>query len=149
MPDLPLDTLVIVGLILASLIGRIFQKKDPPKAKPQGSAPADAPSDEENSLEDILRKAWPGEEEDLEQEALAEELVYQAEEIPQAEAPVILATPSPKVPAKASFKTENPMVETQKANWVRHELGSSKSSLRKAFVLKEVLDKPVSLRSHS
>ena len=26
MPDLPLDTLVIIGLVLASLIGRIFQK---------------------------------------------------------------------------------------------------------------------------
>ena len=148
MPDLPLDTLVIVGLILASLIGRIFQKKENPEAKPQGSAPADAPSDEENSLEDILRKAWPGEEE-LEQEALAEELVSQTEEIPQAVVPAILATPSPQVPAKVSAKWEKQPVKPQKANWVRHELGSSKSSLRKAFVLKEVLDKPVSLRSHS
>jgi hypothetical protein len=148
MPDLPLDTLIIVGLVLASLIGRLFQKKDPPKAKPQESSPEDSPSDEENSLEDILRKAWPGEEE-LEQEALAEELVSQAEEIPQAVAPAILATPSPPVPAKASFKTEKPLVGPQKANWLRHELSSSKSSLRKAFVLKEVLDKPVSLRSHS
>ena len=146
MPDLPLDTLVIVGLVLASLIGRLFQKKDPQKAKPQGSSPEDSPSDEENSLEDILRKAWPGEEE-LEQEALAEELVSQAEEIPQAVAPAILAKPSAQVPAKASFKTEKPLMEPQKPNWLRHELSSSKNSLRKAFVLKEVLDKPVSLRS--
>jgi hypothetical protein len=148
MPDLPLDTLVIVGLVLASLIGRFFQKKDPPKAKPQESSPADHPSTEENSLAEILRKAWPGEEE-LEQEALAEELVSQAEETPQAVAPAILAKPPTQVPAKASFKTEKPLVKPQRANWVRHELISSKSSLRKAFVLKEVLDKPVSLRSHS
>jgi hypothetical protein len=146
MPDLPLDTLVIVGLVLASLIGRFFQKKDPPKAKPQESSPEDSPSTEENSLAEILRKAWPGEEE-LEQEALAEELVSQAEEIPQAVAPVILAKSSAQVPAKASFKTEKPLVKPQKANWLRHELSSSKNSLRKAFVLKEVLDKPVSLRS--
>ena len=148
MPDLPLDTLVIVGLVLASLIGRIFHKKETPEAKPQGPSPEDSPMDEENSLEEMLRKAWPGEEE-LEQEALAEELVSQAEEIPQAVAPAILATPSPQVPAKASFKTEKPLVGPQKANWLKHELSSSQSSLRKAFVLKEVLDKPVSLRSHS
>ena len=148
MPDLPLDTLVIVGLVLASLIGRLFQKKDPQKAKSQESSPEGSPPDQENSLEDILRKAWPGEEE-LEQEALAEELVSQAEEIPQAVAPAILAKPSAQVPAKASFKTEKPLVEPQKPNWLRHELSASKNSLRKAFVLKEVLDKPVSLRSHS
>ena len=94
MPDLPLDTLVIVGLILASIIGRIFQKKETPEAKPQGSSPADPPSTEENPLEEMLRKAWPGEEE-LEQEALAEELVSQAEEIPQAVAPAILSGSHP------------------------------------------------------
>jgi len=29
MPDINLDTLFIVGLILASLIGKIFKKKEP------------------------------------------------------------------------------------------------------------------------
>ncbi|MEC9123951.1 MAG: hypothetical protein VX969_07380, partial [Verrucomicrobiota bacterium] len=145
MPDLPLDTLVILGLILASLIGRIFQKKENPESKPSGSSPTDDPPDEENSLEDILRKAWAGEEE-LEQEAFPEELVSQAEEIPEAVAPAILATPSTQAPAKVSPKPKKQPVKTRKTNWVRHELGSSKGSLRKAFVLKEVLDKPVSLR---
>ena len=77
MPDLPLDTLVILGLILASLIGRIFQKKENPESKPSGSSPTDDPPAEENSLEDILRKAWAGEEE-LEEEVLPEEFVSQA-----------------------------------------------------------------------
>jgi len=148
MPDLPLDTLVILGLILASLIGRIFQKKENPESKPSGSSPTDDPPEEENSLEDILRKAWAGEEE-LEEEALPEEFVSQAEEIPQAVAPAILATPSTQAPTKVSSEPEKQPVKPRKTNWVRHELGSSKSSLRKAFVLKEVLDKPVSLRTHS
>ena len=114
MPDLPLDTLIIVGLVLASLIGRLFQKKDPPKANPQESSPEDSPSDEENSLEDILRKAWPGEEE-LEQEALDEELVSQAEEIPQAVAPAILATPSAQVPAKGVIQDRKTSGGTSKS----------------------------------
>jgi len=148
MPDLPLDTLIIVGLVIASLIGRVFQKKENPETKPNGPSPTDDPPDEENSLEEMLRKAWPGEEE-LVQEALAEELVSQPEEIPQAVVPAILANPSPKVPTKVSAKPEEQLVKRQKTNWVRYELGSSRSSLRKAFVLKEVLDKPVSLRSYS
>ena len=146
MPDLPIDTLVVVGLILASLIGRIFHKKETPEAKPQGASPEDSPMDEENSLEEMLRKAWPGEEQ-LEQEALVGELQSQAEESPQAVVPAIPEEPPSRVPVPA--REENQTVKPQKRNWVRHELGSSRDSLKKAFVLKEVLDKPVSLRSHS
>ena len=61
MPDLPIDTLIIFGLILASLIGRIFQKKE--NSDSSEPAPQDAPTTEGASLEDILRKAWPGQEE--------------------------------------------------------------------------------------
>ena len=34
-------------------------------------------------------------------------------------------------------------------NWIRQDLFSSSNSLKKAFVLKEILDKPKSLRSFS
>ena len=55
MPDLPLDTLVILGVMLASLIGRIFQKKE--NSNSGEPAPQNAPTTEGASLEDILRKA--------------------------------------------------------------------------------------------
>ena len=77
MPDLPIDTLIIFGLILASLIGRIFQKKE--NSDSSEPAPQDAPTTEGASLEDILRKAWPGQEE-VEEEVWEEEVPLQLQE---------------------------------------------------------------------
>jgi hypothetical protein len=144
MPDLPIDTLIIFGLILASLIGRIFQKKE--TADPSGSSPEGSPSKEETSLEDILRKAWPGQEQ-TEEEVWEEEVPLQAQEPEQMVVPAIVPKQSPPVTAEGPPKPETAKDTNQKANWLRKELGSSKGSLRKAFVMKEVLDKPVSLRS--
>ena len=57
MPDIPLDTLVIIGLVLASLIGRIFQKKKDPQISPT-KAPPDQPPSAESSLDEVLKKAF-------------------------------------------------------------------------------------------
>ena len=51
MPEINLDTLFIVGLILASLIGKIFKKKEPTDS-------IDKNVDSETSLEDVLKDAW-------------------------------------------------------------------------------------------
>ena len=144
MPDLPIDTLIIFGLILASLIGRIFQKKE--NSDSSEPAPQDAPTTEGASLEDILRKAWPGQEQ-TEEEVWEEEIPPQAQEPEQMVVPAIVPKQSPPVTAEGPSKPENAKDKDKKANWLRTELGSSKGSLRRAFVMKEVLDKPVSLRS--
>ena len=51
MPDINLDTLFIVGLILASLIGKIFKKKEPDDS-------VEKKIDSDTSLEDALKDAW-------------------------------------------------------------------------------------------
>ena len=144
MPDLPIDTLIIFGLILASLIGRIFQKKE--NSDSSEPAPQDAPTTEGASLEDILRKAWPGQEE-VEEEVWEEEVPLQFQEPEQIEVPALVPKELPVVTLENPDKPENLVTKPQKENWLIEELGSSKGSLRRAFVIKEVLDKPVSLRS--
>ena len=144
MPDLSIDTLIIFGLILASLIGRIFQKKENPDSGE--SAPQDVPTTEGASLEDILRKAWPGQDE-VEEEVWGEEVPLQSQEPEQTEVLAIVPKEPPLVTLENPDKRENLVTKPQKANWLIDELGSSKGSLRRAFVIKEVLDKPVSFRS--
>ena len=53
MPDINLDSLFIIGLILASLVGKIFKKKEPPKTDSPNKERAD-----KESLEDLFKGAW-------------------------------------------------------------------------------------------
>ena len=53
MPDINLDSLFIIGLILASLVGKIFKKKEPPKTDSPDKERAD-----KESLEDLFKGAW-------------------------------------------------------------------------------------------
>lgn len=178
MPDLPLDTLIILGLVFASLIGRIFKKKEAaPSAKPssrkaarrssQGKAPAvpspvehnlktseSAPGNHSSSLEDILKKAFSPIEESVHYEPIKyEEKVVAAPppippDIPEFSEPRTGGSPDP---IKSSFYDEG-FSESSKfagnANRsLRDKLFTEKKSLREAILLKEILDKPVSLRS--
>ena len=149
MPDLPLDTLVIIGLVLASLIGRIFQKKQNPEKNP-AKEPSSQSASTQPSLDEVLKKAFGPPEIVVEDEY--EEMVVSDHEI-QIDQPVTIdLEPSPvpdPIPDPAlSRKTEieSPLAESLGVS-ARRELFTSQGSLRKAFVLKEILDKPVSLRS--
>ena len=145
MPDLPLDTLVIIGLVLASLIGRIFQKKQNPEKSP-AKEPSSQAASTQPSLDEVLKKAFGPPEIVVEDEY--EEMVVSNNEIQLDQPATIDHEPSP-VPAPAlSRKTEieSPLAESPGVS-ARRELFTSQGSLRKAFVLKEILDKPVSLRS--
>lgn len=149
MPDLPLDTLVIIGLVLASLIGRIFQKKQNPEKSPT-KEPSSQAASTQPSLDEVLKKAFGSPEIVVEDEY--EEMVVSDHEIQLDEPATIDLEPSPvpdPIPAPAlSWKTEieSPLAESPGVS-ARRELFTSQGSLRKAFVLKEILDKPVSLRS--
>jgi len=60
MPDIPIDTLLIIGLVIASFIGKLTQKKASiPQAgnKDSDSTQEDPPRDSA-SLEDVLKEAW-------------------------------------------------------------------------------------------
>jgi len=59
MPDLPLDTLFIVGLLIASFVGKFFQKKSGDES-PSNTKPIDSSENKEKTptLRDVLREAW-------------------------------------------------------------------------------------------
>ena len=149
MPDLPLDTLVIIGLVLASLIGRIFQKKQDPEKGP-AKDPSSQPSDSGPTLDEVLKKAFG--EPDIVEEFEYEELVA-ADQSAQRELPEELDLPPPSSPEPIQTSSslqetpQEPIPARSPGRRARQELFAEGGSLRKAFVLKEILDKPVSLRT--
>lgn len=150
MPDINLDTLFIVGLILASLIGKIFKKKEPEDS-------VETKIDSSTSLEDALKDAW-------------QKVTKQPEEkreatppLPTASSLKIAEVKKPALPVTSSKiesiidptlndsisgsiwdSTENKLKKKKRVAY-KNQL-SSKASLRSAFVLREILDQPVSIR---
>jgi len=150
MPDIPLDTLVIIGLVLASLIGRIFQKKKDPQISPT-KAPPDQPPSAESSLDEVLKKAFgqpESWEEDEYEDMVAPHHPIQFEEPAEIE-PQPPSSPDPiPTPSLVQEMGNEPFPTESPRRKARRELFASGDSLRKAFVLKEILDKPVSLRTN-
>lgn len=156
MPDIDLDSLFIIGLILASLIGRIFKKGDP-EEKQSGK------EKKEPSLEDVIKNAW--------QKATNPEKIVQSEAPPPLPSnnllneniteiedtstvlnnnsktqPVVDVEPKAKSTKERGVWHSVPQNEVSVKKNAYKELLSSKSSLQQAFILKEILGKPVSLR---
>ena len=156
MPDINLDSLFIIGLILASLIGRIFKKGDP-EEKQSGK------EKKEPSLEDVIKNAW--------QKATKPEKIVQSEAPPPLPSNNLLNENITEIEDTSTVLNNNsktqpvvdvePKAKSTKERGVWHsvpqneisvkknaykELLSSKSSLQQAFILKEILGKPVSLR---
>lgn len=156
MPDINLDSLFIIGLILASLIGKIFKKGDP-EEKQRGK------EKKEPSLEDVIKEAW--------QKATNPEQIVKSEVEPSLPPnnlptnkvteientstalnntsnlqPIVDVVPKPKSTKERGVWHSVPQNEISVKKNAYKELLSSKSSLQQAFILKEILGKPVSLR---
>jgi hypothetical protein len=156
MPDINLDSLFIIGLILASLIGKILKKGDP-EEKQRGK------EKKEPSLEDVIKEAW--------QKATNPEQIVKSEVEPSLPPnnlptnkvteientstvlnntsnfqPIVDVVPKPKSPKERGVWHSVPQNEISVKKNAYKELLSSKSSLQQAFILKEILGKPVSLR---
>ena len=156
MPDINLDSLFIIGLILASLIGKIFKKGDP-EEKQRGK------EKKEPSLEQVIKEAW--------QKATNPEQIVKSEVEPSLPPnnlptnkvteientstvlnntsnfqPIVDVVPNPKSTRERGVWHSVPQNENSVKKNAYKELLSSKSSLQQAFILKEILGKPVSLR---
>jgi hypothetical protein len=156
MPDINLDSLFIIGLILASLIGKIFKKGDP-EEKQRGK------EKKEPSLEQVIKEAW--------QKATNPEQIVKSEVEPSLPPnnlptnkvteientstvlnntsnfqPIVDVVPKPKSTKERGVWHSVPQNENSVKKNAYKELLSSKSSLQQAFILKEILGKPVSLR---
>ena len=155
MPELPLDTLFIVGLLIASFVGKILEgkakkKKEVRKPKrphspredsvPEGSGP------EEKGLGELLREAF-GEA----IEPIQEEAPYQGN-LPENEPALLpdnITRITPPLAAYANNTTTKGSSDEQDFSarkWLRTEALGSTRSLRRSFLVKEVLDQPVGLR---
>ena len=155
MPDINLDSLFIVGLILASLLGKIFKKKEPAeKEKPIQK------EESSESLEDVLKEAWqkvtnPREEfsegppplnydSELPESTVTTEEVADTVPIP-AVIDTTIQTSVKDSDLKGFWHTSTNKIDSRQGESYRKML-SSRSSLKHAFVLKEILGEPVSIR---
>ena len=155
MPELPLDTLFIVGLLIASFVGKILEGKakkkkevikpkrsHPPRedSVPEGSGP------EEKGLGELLREAFGEAIEPIQDEA-----PYQAN-LPENEPALLpdhITRITPPLAAYANNTTTKGSSDEQDFSarkWLRTEALGSTRSLRRSFLVKEVLDQPVGLR---
>lgn len=150
MPDINLDTLFIVGLILASLIGKIFKKKEPEDS-------VERKIDSSTSLEDALKDAWQKVTKQPEEKREATPPLPTASSLKIAEVkkPALPVT-SPKIESiidptlndsisGSIWDSTESKTESRKTITYKKQL-SSKASLKNAFVLREILDQPVSIR---
>jgi hypothetical protein len=158
MPDLPLDTLFIVGLLIASFVGKFFQKKSGDES-PSNNKPIGSPENKGKTptLRDVLREAWDKANQpevlepeftestpqplpfDYEEEGINEDEEIRSEKI----VPEVL--PQIEKKDQLGFSTPNNRIQGRH-NWIKKELFSNRNSLKRAFLLKEILDKPKSLR---
>jgi hypothetical protein len=179
MPDIQFDSLIILLLVLASLFGRLFKKKDdnaspsPPPRQTREGPDADEVEEGAPQLRDVLRDFWEKNRELGEQEYQRHQ--QSIEPIPEES---VVAPPPPRVKDQSSVqKPKTPSGSTDQIAYLQKgesthwdatiksqkafELSSGKTndlaksivndlrspdSLRKAFVLREILGEPVSLR---
>ena len=157
MPDINLDSLFIIGLILASLVGKIFKKKEPPKTDSPDKERAD-----KESLEDLFKGAWEAvtkpEQAELDSPrpkppSLTPEQITEIEELPVVESTSSVVEPSVSTAAHKYLSDDEwqPSKRRKSSNMGKRsrKILFSKGSLRNAFVLNEILGKPVSIRPDS
>jgi hypothetical protein len=153
MPDINLDSLFIIGLILASLVGKIFKKKEPPKTDSPDKERAD-----KESLEDLFKGAWeavtnPDQANIDSPPSLTPEQITEIEELPVVESTSSVVEPSVSTAAHKYLSDDEwqPSKRRKSSNMGKRsrKILFSKGSLRNAFVLNEILGKPVSIRPDS
>lgn len=158
MPDLPIDTLFIIGLVIASFVGKLFQKKQNEASQPEQPYSKSDSKDRKPSLGEILKDAWvrANHPEDIQQDSL--ELTPPPLSIEDADtdynADILLENSTQSNQALSTdtgthTNSYSNIKNPTKHSWVNTELLSGSNSLKKAIILKEILDKPISLRSAS
>ena len=103
MPDIQFDSLIILLLVLASLFGRLFKKKDedapspPPPSQPREGPDTDEVEEDAPELRDVLRDFWEKNRELGEQEYQRHQ--QSIEPIPEES---VVAPPPPRVTSQAT-----------------------------------------------
>lgn len=156
MPDI--DTLFIIGLVIASIIGNLSKKKGKQPGRKDKVPGKKMEPDQNPSLEDVLKEAWANfkKPQEITKTESQEKKPIMPVSLPQEklQKKVKKNFKDEKVPlhsrSKEPSKNHYQLVEEKsKFPTIKSDLFSNKESLKKAIVLKEVLDQPVSMRKSS
>ncbi|MGA1115497.1 MAG: hypothetical protein ACO3UY_03345 [Opitutales bacterium] len=153
MPDLPLDTLFIVGLLVASFVGKIIEAKakktkldTPNQSKPQKvDRKSTLPVPNKKEWDDLYSETFGEKVEENDQENLSS--AYSAEE------KIVLTNSSTLKNRKAlssslDAKDFEQTIQITTKKWLKTDALSSSKALKRAFIVKEVIDQPVGLRKN-
>ena len=156
MPDI--DTLFIIGLVIASIIGNLSKKKGKQPGRKDRVPGKKMEPDQNPSLEDVLKEAWANFKK-------PQEITQTDSQQEEAVIPASLVQERVQEKVRKSFKHEKTSLhsgtkelpqnhyqlveEKGKFPTIKSDLFSNKATLKKAFVLKEILDQPVSMRKSS
>ena len=154
MPDIPLDTLLIIGLVIASFIGKITQKKAPipQKGNNNTNSTQEETTRDSANLEDVLKKAWKNFNDTSDEPK--EEIISESPALlpikQQHFKKKTLEPPPPKafykIQKEPNFSYDQEVKDTGTFSTITQDLKNSNKSLRKAFLLKEILDQPTSIK---
>ena len=160
MPDLPIDTLFIVGLLIASFVGKMLEGRKKKEQERNKSAPRDRPFKQEpvtdykevageKGLGDLLKEAFGETIEPIPVRTNAKET---SEETTR-EHDYNLAEPLPlpsqtleRVTPDKSWDVLERVDRNETRNWLKNEGLGSSQSLRRSFLVKVLLDKPPGLK---
>ena len=153
MPDLPLDTLFIVGLLVASFVGKIIEAKakktkldTPNQSKPQKvDRKSTLPVPNKKEWDDLYSETFGEKVEENDQDNLSS--AYSAEE------KIVLTNSSTLKNRKAlssslDAKDFEQTIQITTKKWLKTDALSSSKALKRAFIVKEVIDQPVGLRKN-
>ena len=153
MPDLPLDTLFIVGLLVASFVGKIIEAKakktkldTPNQSKPQKvDRKSTLPVPNKKEWDDLFSETFVEKVEENDQDNLSS--AYSAEE------KIVLTNSSTLKNRKAlssplDAKDFEQTIQITTKKWLKTDALSSSKALKRAFIVKEVIDQPVGLRKN-
>lgn len=153
MPDLPLDTLFIVGLLVASFVGKIIEAKAKKtkldtsnQSKPQKvDRKSTLPVPDKKEWDDLYSETFGEKVEENDQENLSS--AYSAEE------KIVLTNSSTLKNRKAlssslDAKDFEQTIQITTKKWLKTDALSSSKALKRAFIVKEVIDQPVGLRKN-
>jgi len=163
MPDLPFDTLFIVGLLIASFVGKMLEGRKKKEQKRNKSAPRDRPFKQEpvtdykevadeKGLGDFLKEAFGETIEPIPSRAKARGSIKEVPQQPDYNLDESIPLPSQTlktvIPEK-SWDVDERVERNETRNWLKNEGLGSPQSLRRSFLVKVLLDKPPGLKRSS
>ena len=160
MPDLPLDTLFIVGLLVASFVGKMLEGRKKKEQERNKGATRERPCKQEpgsdykeivheKGLADLLKEAFGEAIEPI--TPRADDTGSNKEVSQQGDYDLDGSIPLPSQTLKRVIPEKNwdileQVEQNETRNWLKNEGLGSPQSLRRSFLVKVLLDKPPGLK---